>query len=93
MNKNNEKNRAVDAGTLHSLFVSYNRIHDFHDDVYNLATQLCILAEYMYDKKCIYDHSAILVSTRKLIEELYKSIKQEKEMFNHAYAIQKQIKY
>lgn len=93
MNKNDEKGCIFDTGTLHSLFVSYNRIHDFHDDVYNLATQLCILAEYMYDKESIYDHSAILVSTRKLIEELYKNIKQEKEMFNHAYAIQKQIKY
>lgn len=93
MNKNNEKNRAVDAGTLHSLFVSYNRIHDFHDDVYNLATLLCILSEYMYDKKCIYDNSAILICTRRSIEELYNKINQEKEMFNHAYAIQKQIKY
>lgn len=81
----------TDPEILHSFIINYNRTSDYHNDVCNLATQLCILSEFFDEYNNEYDHSAILAATRHSAIELYNKIHEEDKMFEDCNAILNKI--
>lgn len=86
-----ERKYNTDTEVLHSFIVNYNRIYDDHDNVCNLATQLCILSEFFDAYNNEYDHSTILTITSQAITELYNKISEEDKMFKNCNEILNKI--
>lgn len=55
-----ERKYNTDPELLHSFILNYNRVSDYHDNICNLATQLCILSEFFDNHNDEYDHSTYL---------------------------------
>lgn len=91
MSENNDRNYNTDPDVLHSFFIAFNRISDYHKSLCDLSTQLCILSEYFEENHSEYDHYTILYCTMNNIRELYEKIHQEYKMINDCNAIEAEI--
>lgn len=75
-----ERKYNTDPELLHSFILNYNRVSDYHDNICNLATQLCILSEFFDKHNNEYGHSTILTLTGLSAAELYDKIYEEDKM-------------
>lgn len=89
--KKKKRQYNTDPELLHSFFLSFNRIADYHDSVCALVTQLSILAEFFDESHSEYDHNTILLNTRNSVIELYDKIFEENRMFDECIKIHKEI--
>ncbi|MDE6469914.1 MAG: hypothetical protein K2L19_02710 [Eubacterium sp.] len=91
MSENNGRNYNSDPEVLHSFFVKFNRIYDYHKSLCDLSTQLCILSEYFEESNSEYDHYSILYCTIYTIRELYEKLHREYQMLDDCSAIEAEI--
>lgn len=91
MSEENKRNYNTDSELLHSLFLSFNNLTDYHCDVCRLATQLAVLCEFFYNDNHEYDHTTILECARSSAFQLYDLIYNEKKLFDECALIETKI--
>lgn len=91
MSERNKRNYNTDSELLHSLFVSFNNLSDYHSDVCRLVTQLVVLCEFFNSDNNEYDYAAILECARNSAFQLYDMIYNEKKQFRECFLIEERI--
>lgn len=89
--ENRERNYNTDSELLHSFFIEYNKISDYHQSLCDLSTQLCILSEHFEESCSAYNHYTILFCAISNIRELYEKIHQEYRMLHDCNEIERKI--
>lgn len=82
MSENNKRNYNTDSELLHSLFLNFNDLSDYHCDVYHVATQLAVLCEFFCNNNYKYDQTILLECARSSAFQLYDMIYNEQKRFD-----------